>query len=591
MQNNQPCHQEIFIMGDDAFRRLTLAVIILAGILLYSNTLNYPQFMFDGNMFLLNNPLFKDLDYYARLFDIKDFSSLDEQFGLSPDVTTNFMMRPVAYITFSINYLISGFDPAAFRSVNITIHILNSLLVFACIELFLNVTQAHTNSNGFSNRFIPASSALIFLLHPMQTESVTYITQRFTSLAALFYLTTIWLYFIWAKQERSGKNRNYLRWISVAMLLLGMLARESLFTAPFLLVLLELTVLGNDLKTALKRTAPHLMLLPVIPVMVIMISAAQYNTAPSFHEAINVVNYVDFPISHYALTQLVMVVTYIRLYLLPYGQNIDPNPPLYTLPYQWPVIISTLIIIFMVGGSFLLYRKNRTDIRCVLVFVGVCWYFLALSVSSSFIPLPDLMAEHRAYFSSIGFILALISLLDLLRTALGEKKRIGGMFVAGITVWCAVLIVLTYNRNTVWRSSLHLWSDAVRKSPDKDRPWYNLGLAYKTAGRSAEAVKCFRKAVELNPEWGKAYESLAVMLLHLKQFQEAVKVSIRGIEADPANPVLYNNLGIAYAEMDQDDAARQAFSTAIALRPGYENAMLNLDRLESFVETTVGKRR
>jgi len=578
-------------MIDVSFRRITLAVIILAGILLYSNTLNYPQFLFDGNMFLLNNPLFKDLDYYARLFDIKDFSSLDEKFGLSPDVTTNFMMRPVAYITFSINYLISGFDPAAFRSVNITIHILNSLLVFACIELFLNATQTHTNSNRFSNRFIPASSAFIFLLHPMQTESVTYITQRFTSLAALFYLTTIWLYFIWTKQERSGKNRNYLRWISVAMLLLGMLARESLFTAPFLLVLLELTVLGNDLKTALRRTAPHLMLLPVIPVMVIMISAAQYNTAPSLHEAINVVNYVDFPISHYALTQLVMVVTYFRLYLLPYGQNIDPDPPLYTLPYQWPVILSALVIISMVGGSFLLYRKNRTDIRCVLVFVGVCWYFLALTVSSSFIPLPDLMAEHRAYFSSIGLIMALISLLDLLRTALGEKKRIGGMFVAGITVWCAVLIVLTYNRNTVWRSSLHLWSDAVRKSPDKDRPWYNLGLAYKTAGRSSEAVKCFRKAIELNPEWGKAYESLAVMLLHLKQFQEAVKVSIRGIEADPANPVLYNNLGIAYAEMDQDDAARQAFSTAIALRPGYENAMLNLDRLESFVETTVGKRR
>ncbi|HBA73013.1 MAG: hypothetical protein A2X82_16375 [Geobacteraceae bacterium GWC2_55_20] len=578
-------------MIDVSFRRITLAVIILAGIILYSNTLNYPQFLFDGNMFLLNNPLFKDLDYYARLFDINDISSLDEQFGLSPDVTTNFMMRPVAYITFSFNYLISGFNPAAFRSVNITIHILNSLLVFACIELFLNVTQERTFLSRFSNRFIPASSAFIFLLHPMQTESVTYITQRFTSLAALFYLTTIWLYLIWTKQERSGTKRNYLRWISVAMLLLGMLARESLFTAPFLLVLLELTVLGNNLKTALRRTAPHLMLLPVIPVMVIMISAAQYNTAPSLHEAINVVNYVDFPISHYALTQLVMVVSYIRLYLLPYGQNIDPNPPLYTLPYQWPVIISALIIISMFVGAFLLYRKNRVDIRRVLVFVGVCWYFLALTVSSSFIPLPDLMAEHRAYFSSIGLIMALISLLDLLRTALGEKKRIGGMFVAGITVWCAVLIVLTYNRNTVWRSSLDLWSDAVRKSPDKDRPWYNLGLAYKTAGRSSEAVKCFRKAIELNPEWGKAYESLAVMLLHLKQFQEAVKVSIRGIEADPANPVLYNNLGIAYAEMDQDDAARQAFSTAIALRPGYENAMLNLDRLESFVETTAGRRR
>ncbi|MFH1028578.1 MAG: hypothetical protein V1791_11305, partial [Pseudomonadota bacterium] len=214
-------------MSNASFRGITLSAIILLGILLYANTLNYPQFLFDGNMFLLNNPLFKNLDYYAKLFDIQEFSNLDESLGLYPDVTTNFMMRPVAYLTFSINYLISGFNPAAFRSVNIVIHILNSLLVFACIELLLNSMPSNRSLSLFSARFIPASAAFVFLLHPMHTESVTYITQRFASLAAFFYLATVWLYLLWSIKEKRGGKGGHFRWMSVVVLLLGMMTRES----------------------------------------------------------------------------------------------------------------------------------------------------------------------------------------------------------------------------------------------------------------------------------------------------------------------------------------------------------------------------
>jgi tetratricopeptide (TPR) repeat protein len=243
-----------------------------------------------------------------------------------------------------------------------------------------------------------------------------------------------------------------------------------------------------------------------------------------------------------------------------------------------------------VGGSYFLYRRNKDDVRCVLVFVGVCWYFLALAVSSSFIPLPDLMAEHRAYFPSVGFIMALFCLIDLLRTMFGTV-RISGLFVTGTVIWCVVLSVLTYKRNTVWQSGIHLWSDTVKKSPAKDRPWYNLGSAYATAGNYSEALKCFQKVIEINPEWYNAYVVLAASCLELKRYQYAVEVSLQGISVDPANPVNYNNLGIAYAELGRDEDAKQAFSTAIALRPGYDNAKFNLDRIESFMETRLDRRR
>ncbi|MFA7403483.1 MAG: tetratricopeptide repeat protein [Pelobacteraceae bacterium] len=577
-------------MSNASFRGITLSAIILFGILLYANTINYPQFLFDGNMVLLNNPFFKDLEYYAKLFDIQEFSSLDENLGLNQDVTTSFMMRPVAYITFSINYLISGFNPAAFRSVNIFIHILNTLLVFSCIELLLNSMPSNRSPGLFSARFIPAASAFVFLLHPMQTESVTYITQRFASLAAFFYLATIWLYLLWTRQQQHGKKSGYLRWISVVVLLLGMLTRESLFTAPIMIILLELTVLGNGLKTVIKRTAPHLMLLPVIPVMVILVSGAQNNSSPTLSSAINIINYYDTPISSYALSQLVIVVTYLRLYLLPYGQNVDPDPQLFTHPYHWQVICSAIILVFMTGYSFYLYLRNRNDTHYVMIFFGVSWYLLALAVSSSFIPLPDLMAEHRAYLPSVGFIMALICVIDLLRTKL-ESSRVNRAFVIGISAWCVLLYALTYNRNKVWQSPILLWSDAVIKSPAKERPWINLGAAYGNSGNFLEASKCFLKVIEINPDLGPVYEMLADSYLQLKRYQDVVDVSLRGIDIDPANPVIYNNLGIAYFEMGKDDDARQAFSTAIALQPGYINAMMNLDRLESFIESKIGRRR
>lgn len=562
------------------YRKIVLWLIMLSGILLYFNTLKYPEILFDGILFIINNPLIQDPDFYVKLFDLDEFSRLDEQFGLVSDVTTNFMMRPVAYLTFTFNYIIGDFNPISYRLINIAVHIINSLLVYVCIERCLDYTEPEKSSIKFSAQFIPAASAFVFLLHPMQTESVTYIVQRFASLAALFYLLTIWLYLVWAKQR--GKWNEYARWASLVAMSLGMLTRESLFTAPVLIVLLEVTILGNNMKDALRRAAPHLMLLPLVPILVISVSAAQNNSSASFLGAINIVNYESIPIVHYALTQLVVIVTYLRLYLLPYGQNVDHDFPLYTLPTQWPVVCSGTLILLMLGGAFFLYRKNMDDVRCKLVLVGICWYFLGLTVSSSLIPLPDLMVEHRAYFSSIGIIIALVCLLDVLRSFCGSVRS-ERLLVAAITVFCLILIVFTYNRNSVWQSEIQLWSDSVKKSPAKHRAVYNLGVAYAKAGKYSEALKHLHKSTEINPAWSQAYEVLAKSYIELKSYHEAIDVCLKGANVDPANPVHYNYLGIAYAELNRYDDAKRAFSTAIALDPGFENAVINLDQIKPLI--------
>lgn len=579
----------VVTVRDIVFKRVILALIVLAGCILYSNTLGYREINYDGIYYLLKNPLLKDLDYYTQLHDIFDFSLLDDQLGLNPDIVTSFMLRPLSFLSFSINYLTTGMNPMGFRVVNLAIHIINSLLVFACVQLFLVLAPSGKKLSHFSSRFIPAAVALVFLLHPMQTESVTYIMQRFASLAAMFYLATIWLYLVWQHRIQQGIKPGYARWGSVAVLFFGMFVRESLFTAPFLIMLLELTLFDNSFKSGLKRAAPHLMLLPVIPLMVILVSAAQ-SSSLSVSGVINVVNYDRNPVLSYVLTQVVVVLLYLRLYLLPYGQNVDPDQTLYTSLSQLPVLASTFSIVLLVTGTYLLYRKNREDVRYVLILTGVIWYFLALSPSSSFIPQPDFMAEHRAYFASVGIITAFICLLDLMRSAV-KIKEMNRLLVLGVAVWCVVLAALTYKRNAVWQSGRTLWSDAVKKSPDKDRPWLNLGSAYVSSGEYGNAVKCFQKAVELSPDWGKAYEGLAWSLLQLGRFHDVGETSLKGISVDPANSFLYNLLGVAYAKLERTDDAKQAFSTAIALRPGYMEAMVNKDRIESFMETSAGRKR
>ena len=572
------------------YRWIVTASLILAGILLYADALHHPQFLFDGRLFLLNNPLFKDLDYYKKLLDVHAFSTLDEQLGLDSDVTTNFMMRPVAYLTFTINYLISGFHPASFRAVNIALHICNALMVFGCLRKLLVLGSPARACTSSSFRFIPTAAAFVFLLHPMQTESVTYITQRFASLAAFFYLTTIWLYLLWITRSKDGHGGNVFRWCSVTTLLLGMFTRESLFTAPIMIMLLEVVVLATPPRQALKRAWPLLMLLPVIPVMVLLVSAGQSNSSFSMAGALNVVNYEGIPPLHYALTQLAVVLEYVWLYLFPFDQNVDHDHPLYTSLLQPQVMASALTIVGMLAGSYRLFRKYREDVRYALLFAGICWYFLGLSVSSSIIPLPDLMVEHRAYFASAGLICALITLIDLVRsrltTVVGTR-----LILAAVFFWCLILSALTASRNDVWASGIDLWSDAAEKSPAKHRPWYNLGVAMVREGRFPEALPVLLKSIELSPQWSQAYEVLSVVYLELKRYQEAVDVSRKGIEVDPSNPTLYNYMGIALAELDQLDDARTAFLTALALAPGHKNAEENLDRLESFLESSIGQRK
>lgn len=568
-------------MRDSIYRLTIISCLIISGILLYIKTLNFP-FVFDGHDFILNNPLIRDLDYFEKLLDYKEFADLDETLGLSEDITNSFFLRPVTNLTFSINYLLHGYNSAGFRSFNIAIHISNALLVYLLIEGLLAETCHRTTRTITTIRFIPTLAAGIFLVHPLQTESVTYITQRFASLAATFYLLPLLFYLYSVRLSNSRIKSIVYRGLSFLFLLGGMFVRESLFTAPVMLVLMELVVLRTAVKVTFKRLFPFLLCMGVIPTLVLLTASAQNNSPLSLADALNVADQGTMPTYPYAITQLCVLTSYLRLILLPFGQNLDPDIPLYTSLLQGRVLISIAILSIIFLFAFHNYRKNPDNPVNRLILFGLFWYFIAISVSSSIIPLPDLMAEHRSYLPSVGIFTMLACMIDRFRTTLVTPRHIKIIIFATI-LWSIFYAMLTLQRNEVWRSRIALWQDTVQKSPFKARPWLNLGMAHLDKAHFSDAIRCFEKVISLDPNNATVYVGLSTAYFEQGQYHESIESSLEGLRRDGTLVELYQNLGASFAELGLTSQAENAFQTALRIRPDFRRARASLALL-AFLE-------
>lgn len=455
----------------------------------------YP-FVFDDMTYIINNPLVKCFDYYDDILSIFKFAQLDEKFGINQDVITNFAMRPITYLTFSLNYLVGGFNPAAFRMFNILVHIFNSIIVYFIIEkLLVQKASAQYQVDQLSLRLIPSATALFFLIHPLQTESVIYINQRFTSLATSFYTLSVLLYICYVQSKNESTALKF-KICSVLVLAVGMFTKEIMFTAPVILLSMELVVFGTGLISACKRIFFHLLCMPIIPIMVILVESAQSNSSTSVKDGLNIVNYANYSAIDYAITQLCAITSYLRLIILPYGQNVDIDYPLYTSLFQGRVILSMAVICAILFLTIKLFRHFHRKLQASLVMFGVIWFFVTISPDSSIIPLPDLMVERRTYLASIGVFLALVSMLDLLRDQSYFKVSYK-VIVTVVVIWGAVLSGLTYKRSNVWRTRVALWEDSVAKSPNKIRPIQELAKAYTDSGEYELALNCVKRKYDI----------------------------------------------------------------------------------------------
>ncbi len=443
-----------------------LGLLALAGVACYANAMHVPF-----------------------TFDDEGSIGANQWIGTWAQGPTEPPTRRVAYLSFKLNYLLGGLEPAGYHALNVAIHVLTGFAVYCLARTVLASGTRGIDPDRQSAAGPALLGALLFVVHPIQTQAVTYVVQRIASLAAMFYVASLALYAV-ARTERPRRVRIAAYAAALAAAALGMRSKETAFTLPFALALLEATFFGGRTRTRVLLLAPFLALLPVIPALTLVRSGGASALEITGAEAgQHVLSRLD-----YLATESRVVLAYLRLLLLPIGQNVDHDYPEEHGFASPAVAASSLAIALLVALGAALARRRSVGGRAAGF--GALLFFLALAVESSLMPIADVMFEHRIYLPSAGAALAVAGGAH----ALIERRPRSARWVAAVGgAWAVALGAATVLRNEVWRDPVALWRDVTAKSPRKPRGHFNLGNALRDAGDLDGAVASWSRVVELEP--------------------------------------------------------------------------------------------
>ncbi|MBI5103372.1 MAG: tetratricopeptide repeat protein [Nitrospirae bacterium] len=466
-------------------------VYLLVGIAVYSKVILYADFVFDDFQYIVGNPLIQDFSFLLR-------STGDP--------------RQLGYLSFSLNYLAAGENPMGYHLVNVIVHIINGMLVFMLARLLLELCGLTDARNDEDILFmLPAAAGLLFIVHPMQTQAVSYVTQRFTSLSVLFYLSSVVCY-LRARKLMEGAPLNFKAWLfyglALACTAAAMKVKEISFTIPLVLVMLEMLLVRPrcGLRRSMYMTAPFLAALAIIPLAVLGPDLGLIDGGSGIAEITRREKVFDLtarPVSEYFATQTRVLVSYLRLLVFPYNQSVVYDVVPSKSLSELRVIVSVLFHLSALAAALLCWIGSRTASRVSgpivrFLALGVGWFYITASVESSFIPIKDLMFEHRMYLPLVGFSYVFLSLLMLLvvRSASEDGKRLK-WFVTTVFFLSVVLGLVSYSRNDIWLSEFNLWDDVVAKIPNKAIGYHNRGNAVAKMGRLDLAIEDMNRAINL----------------------------------------------------------------------------------------------
>ncbi len=510
-------------------------LILFFGIAAYANTFNVP-FQYDAAS-LLTEQTFQPPFNSGKIWNV-----LPSRF--------------VAHTSFALQFAITGSAPWGFHVVNLLIHLLTTLAVFGTTRLLLRTPALRGTIPPEQHDVFSLASALLFLTHPLQTESVTYIVQRLTSLASLFYLATLWMYL----KARLEDARHYR--VVFLFMLAAMMSKEISFTIPFAILLVDFCFFPLSEKETvlakLLRWLPFAAFLLGILLLFYLTSAGRFESS---HAAVNTTTSRWC----YLLTQFRVLRTYLRLLVFPVNQCVDYD---YRLSSgrgdldTWAAFY-LLFNVFLLAIAFL--KKYR------LLAFGVLWFFLTLSVESTVIPLKDLIVEHRLYLPMFGFSLFFSSLL-------WQAARSPARFLAIVLALAVVLSGMTYARNEVWQSPFTLWRDTVKRSPHKWRPYSKLGEAYMSElNDDKTALFYFHKALETGGSSAGMLANMSTAYFRLKNptagtFYHDWANSIMDPRDQAAQVVLYGNEAVTLRNEKKIPEAITSLKKALAINSQYQRA-------------------
>jgi tetratricopeptide (TPR) repeat protein len=551
--------------------RLLLLVLVLLVFSIYANALRAP-FFFDDLLNITQNPA-------IRLTQLTPDNLIKAGFE------SHMPSRPVANISFGLNYYFGGYQVMGYHLVNIVIHIITGLLLYLLFKTTLMLTWGTdraasmlkplsadpgpiTGWRSLDPSWLSFWAAALWLVHPIQTQSVTYIVQRMNSLAAMFCILSLLLYARARLSQKLQINNSRRPSIHPHVLFAGSLvsallafgSKETAATLPVLILLYELYFFQNLSWSWVTRNYFYV----GIVLALFVFTAAVYLGDHPWDAILAGYAKRDFTPGQRVLTEFRVVIFYIGLLIWPHPSRLNLEHD-FTLSYSLfdPVttVVSLGLIIGLMALAIYLAPRQRFLSFCLLWFLG------NLVIESSVVGL-ELVFEHRLYLPSMFLSLAAAMLFCRYVKFRWLQALLLGVVVMVFAFW-------TFERNTVWSDEVALYRDCVEKSPTKFRAHNNLGVALIRSGKPSQAIYHFQEALRLVPGYIDAQNNLNKLEANLRVDEEIAKTE-RILSHSPEDPAVHCALGNLYMQRDRLDEAETHFQKTLKLDPGDISALSHL---------------
>jgi tetratricopeptide (TPR) repeat protein len=543
------------------FRYVPIVLIVLISIALYLNSLNN-SFHFDDFSSIVENP------YIRNLRDIPLFLK-----GLEVQ-TTWFRVLPT--LSFAMNYHFHGLNVFGYHLVNLILHIFSGILVYLISRnLFIlgfkrteNPSEGTTKEGDKRINLLSLLSAMIFIAHPIQVNTVTYIAERNEGLASFFYLLC---FFLFLKGSLAQGWKKFLFFTGAGFsFFCSIFSKEIGFTLPIILILCDLLFICKRKEEIFKRLKIYL------PVFVFLTTYISFFLGGGILRLLTKGSEgMRWTPWENLLTQSNVIIQYIKLLLLPLPRwlNVDHDFQISKSLLEYPTWLSAAIILILLISATYLIRKNR------LIPISVYSFFIILAPTSSLIPIWDIMVEYRLYLPLFSYALIASIGLYYLHNLFSRRfsKKVGASMIWGIAILILTFYsVTTIERNRIFKDEVTLWSDAAKKSPDKIRPKVNLVSAYQNHGLYDQAIATSLEVLEKDPRNYEIYTKMGISYTLMGEYDKAMEKLITSIQIENNNPNAHNNLGVIYLEKKEFDRAIAEFKQALSYLPDYAEAYNNL---------------
>jgi hypothetical protein len=509
-------------------RNTAIVLIVIAVAAVYANSFS-GAFVFDDFPSIVENP------------HVRSLLPLSRSMSAPPEVTT--AGRPVAAFSFAISYAQGAYDTWWYHAMNVAIHAAAALALFGIVRRTL-VTAALRPSFGGSPTDLAFAIVLLWAIHPLHTQAVTYIVQRTESLMGLFFLLTLYAAIRHSPQSSSGFRLQAEGWaiVSIICCALGMATKQTMVGAPLLVIAWDYLFAPRMRWKFYAALASSWILLAYL---------VMHEMRP--HSVGSIEGWTPLT---YLLTQAGVIVHYLRLSVAPFPLvfDYDWRPARDIAEIALPVAVVSILVLFTVIG---LVRRRPW------AFAGA-WFFIILAPTSSVLPIAtEVAAEHRMYLPVAAVLAVLVFGTHVLSSRVKHQRLVAELCGVLLAAFCVQTVV----RNQVYASDERIWEDTIARRPFNARAHNNYAVDLLKTGRPAEAETHARQATSARPEMAEAHQTLGVALLSQGKADEGIASLERALALDSTDGKIHQNLGEAYGAKGDLASASRAFLEAARYQP------------------------